>query len=91
MAHWRELSPDMISVGYEDVVEDVTGETERIVKLLGLEPRSSGESTPAARNRNIQTSSAFQARQPISRQSIRRWRNYEKHLGPLIDALGDLA
>jgi tetratricopeptide (TPR) repeat protein len=91
MAHWRELFPDMISVGYEDVVEDVTGETERIVKLLGLEPRSSGESTPAARNRNIQTSSAFQARQPISRQSIRRWRNYEKHLGPLIDALGDLA
>ena len=29
-----------------------------------------------------------QVRQPIFRSSLARWRRYEKHLGPLIDALG---
>jgi hypothetical protein len=31
-----------------------------------------------------------QVRQPIYSSSVERWRPYEKFLGPLLDALGDL-
>jgi len=34
------------------------------------------------------TLSSIQVRKPMSKSSIGRWRNYEKHLGPLVDALG---
>jgi len=30
-------------------------------------------------------------RQPIYTSSVARWRRYEAHLGPLLEALGDLA
>jgi hypothetical protein len=38
----------------------------------------------------VETASQWQVRQPIYRQSLERWRYYEKHLGPLKEAL-DLA
>ena len=41
--------------------------------------------------RSIRTASVTQVRQPIYKTSVERWRSYEKHLGPLLDALGDLA
>jgi hypothetical protein len=39
----------------------------------------------------VSTISTWQVRQPIYTTSVKRWKVYEKHLGPLIDALGDLA
>jgi hypothetical protein len=39
----------------------------------------------------VQTFSAWQVRQPVYTHAVQRWKNYEKHLGPLIHALGDLA
>jgi len=30
-----------------------------------------------------------QVRQPINNTSVERWKRFEKHLQPLIDALGD--
>jgi hypothetical protein len=41
--------------------------------------------------RPIRTASVSQVRQPIYKSSVERWRPYEKYLGPLLDALGDLA
>jgi len=41
--------------------------------------------------RNIRTASVTQVRQPLYTSSVERWRKYEKHLGPLLAALGDLA
>jgi hypothetical protein len=35
--------------------------------------------------------SNIQVREPIYRSSIARWRNYKRAIGPLRDALGDLA
>jgi hypothetical protein len=32
-----------------------------------------------------------QVRQPVYKTSIGRWRRYQDHLGPLMDALGDLS
>jgi len=38
--------------------------------------------------RVVNTISYDQVRQPIYKKSVARWRNYEKHLGPLIASLG---
>jgi hypothetical protein len=41
--------------------------------------------------RPVRTASVSQVRQPIFTKSIQRWRRYETHLGPLLDALGPYA
>lgn len=41
--------------------------------------------------RAVTTISRWQVRQPIYKSSMKRWKPYEKHLGALISALGDLA
>ncbi len=41
--------------------------------------------------RAVLTASYSQVRQPIYSNSIGRWRRYEKHLGPLRNALGESA
>ena len=38
--------------------------------------------------RNIRTPSSEQVRQPIYDSALEQWRNFEKHLDPLIEALG---
>lgn len=38
--------------------------------------------------KSVHTASATQIRQPIYTSSSQRWKNYEKHLGPLIEKLG---
>jgi hypothetical protein len=37
--------------------------------------------------RQIRTASAQQVRQPLYRTAVERWKHYQKHLWPLIDAL----
>ena len=37
--------------------------------------------------RNIMSSSNMQIREPMYKSSMNRWKNYEKHLQPLIKAL----
>ncbi len=88
MRHWEEAAPGIITVDYEAFVENPQEQYARLLSALGLDPAPADS---AAAMRSIQTSSAFQARQPITRSSVGRWRNYERRLGPLIDALGDLA
>jgi hypothetical protein len=39
----------------------------------------------------VLTPSAEQVRRPIFRDALEQWKNYEPWLGPLKDALGDLA
>ena len=39
--------------------------------------------------RTVATVSHWQVRQPIYSNSVGRWRNYEKHLAPLLAALND--
>jgi hypothetical protein len=41
--------------------------------------------------RAVTTASAAQVRQPLFSTSHGRWRRYERHLGPLIRALGPYA
>jgi hypothetical protein len=36
----------------------------------------------------VRTASSEQVRQPIYKDAVEQWRNYEPHLGPLREALG---
>jgi hypothetical protein len=39
--------------------------------------------------RSVSTASSEQVRQPIFREGLEQWKNYEAWLGPLKDMLGD--
>jgi tetratricopeptide (TPR) repeat protein len=89
MRHWNEALPGRIlTVHYEDVVADLEGSVRRILDFCGL------RFEPAClqfhrTSRNVRTASSEQVRQPISREGVDQWRNYEPWLGPLKDGLGD--
>jgi hypothetical protein len=43
----------------------------------------------AQTDRAVKTASVWQVRQPLYARASGRWRNYERHLGPLRDALAE--
>ena len=89
MRHWDEVLPGRIlRVQHEDVVDDLEGNVRRILDFCGL------EFEPACvefyrTERSVRTASSEQVRQPIFREGLEQWKNYEPWLGPLKDALGD--
>jgi tetratricopeptide (TPR) repeat protein len=92
MQHWRTVLPAgvILDVRYEDMVSNLEREARRILEFCGLEwdPRVLEFHKT---DRTVKTWSAQQVRQPIYASSIGRWRHYETKIGPLIEALGDLA
>jgi tetratricopeptide (TPR) repeat protein len=89
MRHWNEALPgSILTVQHEDVVENLERQVRRILDFCGL------RFEPAClefykTERNVRTASSEQVRQPISREGVDQWRNYEPWLGPLKDGLGD--
>ncbi|MFN0024427.1 MAG: sulfotransferase [Parvularculaceae bacterium] len=91
MTHYQSILADaLVTVQYEEVVARKEAVISGLADRLGL-PRSPAVEREEPPPRNIRTSSAWQVRQPVYTHAIKRWKNYEKHLGPLIDSLGDLA
>jgi len=92
MQHWRKLLPGgaFLDVQYEDVVADQEAQSRRLIEYCGLEWNDACLDFHK-NERAVSTASAIQVRQPIYKSSVERWRSYEKFLGPLFDALGDLA
>lgn len=91
MAHWRRVLPGrMVEVRYEDVVADQQGATRRLLDQIGLDWHAATLSFDKV-ERPVMTASAAQVRRPIYDEARERWRRYEKHLGPLIEALGPAA
>jgi tetratricopeptide (TPR) repeat protein len=90
MAHWRSvLPPDrFIEVDYEALVADPEPLTRRLVATAGLE-WDDACLAPQRNQRRIATASLWQARQPIYRTSVARWRRYEPWLGELRALLVD--
>jgi tetratricopeptide (TPR) repeat protein len=91
MDHWRSVLPPgaMHEVAYEDVVADLEGEARRLLDYCGLPWDERCLSFHETR-RPVVTSSVFQVRKPLYRDSLHRWRRYEPYLGPLLGELGDL-
>ena len=92
MAHWGQVLPagSFLDVRYEDVVADIEGQARRMLDFceLAWEPKVLDFHKT---DRPVKTASAAQVRQPLYSSAVARWRHYEKHLGPLLKELGDLA
>jgi tetratricopeptide (TPR) repeat protein len=82
MAHWRAVLPGdrLLEVDYEDVVADRERAARRIIDFCGL-PWDAACLQPERNTRPIATPSLWQARQPVYRTAVARWRHYERWLG----------
>jgi tetratricopeptide (TPR) repeat protein len=89
MQHWDEALPGkVLRIWHEDVVDDLAGNVRRILDFCGL------DFEPACvefhkTERSVRTASSEQVRQPIFREGLDQWKNYEPWLGDLKEALGD--
>lgn len=92
MAHWRSVLPvgAFYDVQYEAIVADQEGEARKLLAYCGLAWHDACLDFHKT-ERQVRTASVVQVRQPIYTSSVERWRKYEKHLGPLLDALGEFA
>jgi hypothetical protein len=90
MRHWdRALPGKVLRIQHEDVVDDLEGNVRKILDFCGL------DFEPACiefhkTERSVRTASSEQVRQPIYREGLDQWRNFEPWLGPLKEALGDV-
>jgi tetratricopeptide (TPR) repeat protein len=85
MQDWHQMFPGRIlDVRYEDTVADIESQSRRMLDFLDLEFEEQVLDFYKTR-RIVKTPSASQVRQPIYKDSVAAWKNYEKHLGPLID------
>ncbi len=88
MQHWREvLDLQIIDLRYEDLVADLETHSRQMVDFVGLDWDLQCLRFHES-ERVVYTASYDQVRQPIYSRSVGRWRHYEKHLAPLIEALG---
>lgn len=92
MAHWADVLPGrVIDVRHEALVADPERQIRWLVtEACGL-PWNAACLAFHASQRAVRTASSTQVRQPIFRSSLERWRRYERHLGPLREALGPYA
>ncbi len=87
MEHWHEVLPGkVLDVQYEHVVEDLETQVRRILEYCEL-PWDDACLRFWETDRAVKTASSEQVRKPIYSSAKHRWRNYEQHLGPLIEAL----
>lgn len=88
MDHWRRaLTVPVLDVRYEDLVLDTGPQVRRLLDFLDL-PWDDRCLRFHENKRLVKTASEDQVRRPIYTSSIGRWKHYEKHLSPLIAALG---
>ncbi|MES2050060.1 MAG: sulfotransferase, partial [Pseudomonadota bacterium] len=89
MQHWdATLAKPVLTLRYEDVVEDTEGAARKMLAYLGL------DWTPAVLNhqnleRAVKTASVWQVRQPIYKTAVEKWRRYASFLAPLEQALAE--
>jgi tetratricopeptide (TPR) repeat protein len=90
MEHWRQLMPGFVlDVQYEQVVEDLETQVRRILEYCGL-PFEDACLRFHETDRAVKTASSEQVRRPIYASSVNLWRNYEPHIGELIEVLEPL-
>ena len=82
------LSLDMIQVRYEDTVNDLEHEAHRILDHIGA-PWSDGVLAfhEKSRDHYIGTPSYAAVTEKVYTRSVKRWKNYEKHLEPILPHL----
>jgi tetratricopeptide (TPR) repeat protein len=87
----KQAAPGRIlSVRYEDVVDDIEGQTRRMLDFLGLEYEPDCINFHLG-TEAVATASSEQVRQPLNRKGIGSADPYRQWLGPMIEELGPLA
>ena len=87
MDHWHTLFPgEILDLKYENLINNQQDETERLLKYCGLEWEEQCLKFYET-ERSINTASSEQVRQPIYKGAMNAWKNYENHIGPLIETL----
>jgi len=87
MRHWDDVLPGkVLRVQHEEVVDDLEGNVRRLLEFCGL------DFEPAClefhkTERSVRTASSEQVRQPIFKEGLDQWRNFEPWLGTLKEAL----
>ncbi|MCL4220912.1 MAG: sulfotransferase [Phycisphaerales bacterium] len=90
MRHWQEVLDGILpihNVDYAEVVTDLEPSARAMVAAVGL-PFDRSCLHFERKRRMVPTLEPEQAGRNVYDSSIGRWRNYEKYLGPLIEALG---
>ena len=91
MDHWGEtLDLEIMPNRYEEMVADFEPRARALIDHIGLDFHEDCLRFHESKS-FVTTASSVQVRSPIYQSSKQRWRNYEKHIGPLIEALGDYA
>jgi len=82
--HWQRVLPAdrFIEVRYEELTREPEPVIRRIIAGCGL-GWDDACLRPERNPRSVKTPSKWQTRQPIYRNSVERWRSYERWLGPL--------
>jgi hypothetical protein len=88
MDHWDAVLPGrVLRVQHEDVIDDLEGSVRRILDYCGL-PFEEACVEFHKTKRSVRTPSSEQVRQPIFRDGLDQWKNFEPWLEPLRTALG---
>jgi len=88
MNHWHLVLPgEILTVNHGQVVDNLEGEVRRMLDFCGL-PFEQACLDFHKTERSVRTPSSEQVRQPIFRDSIDAWQNFEAWLDPLKEALG---
>jgi tetratricopeptide (TPR) repeat protein len=91
MAHVDQVLPGAVHrVTYEALVDDSEGQIRALLAALDL-PFEEACLNFHQTERAVRTPSSEQVRSPIFRQGTENWQAFDPWLGPLRDALGDLA
>lgn len=93
MGIWTDLSDrfegNVCEVRYEDMVEDLEGNTRKVFDFLGLEWSDSVMGYDQhAREKIVRSPSADAVTEKVHTRAKNRWKNYEKHLEPIFEKLG---
>jgi tetratricopeptide (TPR) repeat protein len=88
MAHWNAVLPERIfDLHYDALVQEPEPIVRQLIDFVGLE--WSDECLRFhEKQTTVRTFSKHQVRSAVNANSLERWRNYENHLGPLLDMLG---
>jgi len=89
MDHWDDVLPGkVLRVQHEDVLDDLEGQTRRMLDYLGLPFEPSCLSFHQT-DRAVRTASSEQVREPINRKGQGAWKPFEPWLDPLRQALAN--
>ncbi|MGH8248225.1 MAG: tetratricopeptide repeat-containing sulfotransferase family protein, partial [Gammaproteobacteria bacterium] len=87
MDHWHAVLPGrVLTVQYEELISDFEHHVRRLLEFCNLSWEDNCLRYYET-ERPVRTASSEQVRRPIYTESMGRWRNYEQHIGELIDVL----